>query len=155
MTETTDHAGMRVHPPSVMLFYLVAALILNRFFPFPKMMPSILAGIGVALVFAGLGLAFLAVGEFRRAGTTLDPHGSVKTVVTSGPYQFSRNPIYLGFVCTVIGLPMALGTYWGVALSPLLMLSLYLLVIRYEETYLEGKFGEAYASYRSRVRRWL
>lgn len=155
MTETTDHAKMRVQPPSVMLFYLVAALSLGRFFPFPKMMSSVWAAIGIVLVFAGLGLAFLAVGQFRQAGTPLDPHGSVKTVVTSGPYQFSRNPIYLGFICTVIGLPLTLGTYWGVALSPFLMLSLYLLVIRHEETYLEDKFGETYTSYKSRVRRWL
>ena len=107
------------------------------------------------LVFAGLGFAFSAVSQFGKVRTTLDPHGSVSAIVTSGPYRFSRNPIYLGFVLTLIGLPLALGNAWGVVLSPLLMVSLYRLVIKHEEAYLEGKFKDVYSSYKSRVRRWL
>ena len=93
--------------------------------------------------------------QFGKVRTTLDPHGSVSAVVTSGPYRFSRNPIYLGFVCTLIGLPLALGNIWGAVLSPVLMVSLYQLVIKHEEAYLEEKFKDVYTSYKSRVRRWL
>jgi len=95
------------------------------------------------------------VSQFGRMHTTLDPHGSVSAVVTSGPYRFSRNPIYFGFLCTLIGLPLALGNVWGVVLSPLLMVSMYQLVIKHEEAYLEKKFKDVYTSYKSRVRRWL
>jgi protein-S-isoprenylcysteine O-methyltransferase Ste14 len=90
-----------------------------------------------------------------KVRTTLDPHGSVTEIVTSGPYRFSRNPIYLGFVLLLIGFSFAFRTYWGVLLSPVLTASLYQLVIKHEEAYLEKKFGDRYTSYKSRVRRWL
>ena len=107
------------------------------------------------LCLTGLGFAFSAVNQFAKLHTTLDPHGSVSAIVTSGPYRLSRNPIYLGFVCTLIGLSLALSNYWGVVLSPLFMILLVQLVIKHEEIYLEKKFGDVYTSYKSRVRRWL
>ena len=157
MTEGQDHPNINrnIHPPLVMLGHLLAAFLLNGLSPLPLAFPKFLEWTGYVLVFAGLGFAVSAVGQFGRMHTTLDPHGSVSAVVTSGPYRFSRNPIYLGFVCTLIGLPLALGNYWGAVLSPLLMVLLYRLVIKHEEAYLEEKFKDVYASYKSRVRRWL
>ena len=67
-------------------------------------------------------------------------------IVTSGPYHFSRNPIYLGFVCLLIGFLFIFRSYWGLILSPVLMVSLFQLVIKHEETYLEKKFGDVYTS---------
>ncbi|OGO38980.1 MAG: hypothetical protein A2Z03_03750 [Chloroflexi bacterium RBG_16_56_8] len=116
---------------------------------------QIIRASGIIVVLAGLTLAFLAVRQLTRAHTTLDPHGSVTKIVTDGPYCFSRNPIYLGYVCALIGLPLAMGAFWGAILSPALMLSLDQFVIRYEEAYLEQKFAKVYSDYRSRVRRWL
>ncbi len=157
MTVEQDHPNINrnIHPPLVMLVHLLAAFLLNWFFPLPIAFPKYLEWTGYILVLMGLGLAFSAVNRFAKAHTTLDPHGSVSVLVLEGPYRFSRNPIYLGFVCTLIGLPLALGIYWGAVLSPLLMALLYRLVIRHEEAYLEKKFGEAYAGYKSRVRRWV
>jgi protein-S-isoprenylcysteine O-methyltransferase Ste14 len=157
MAQGQDHPNINrnIHPPILLLFHIVAAFLLNRLLPLPISFPKPLEWAGYILVFIGLGFAFSAVGLFMKIQTTLDPHGSVSAIVTSGPYRFSRNPIYLGFVCTLIGLPLALGNYWGVALSPLLMVLLYRLVIKHEEAYLEKKFGDEYTSYRSRVRRWL
>ena len=90
-----------------------------------------------------------------RANTSLDPHSPVSAVVTRGPYRFSRNPIYLGFICLLIGFPLAFSSFWGLILSPVLILSLNILVIKHEEDYLQRKFGEMYTSYKARVRRWL
>ena len=157
MTEGQDHPNINrnVHPPIVMLIHLLAAFLLNWLLPLPIAFPKFLEWAGYVIVFAGLGFAFSAANWFMKMHTTLDPHGSVSVIVTSGPYRFSRNPIYLGFVCTLIGLPFALGNYWGAVLSPLLMVSLYRLVIKHEEAYLEKKFGDVYTGYKSRVRRWL
>ena len=111
--------------------------------------------IGGLFALLGLMLAFAAVRELAKARTTIDPHGSVSTVVMSGPYQFTRNPIYLGFVCILIGFPMIFGTWWGIVLVTVFILLMNSLVIQYEEAYLEKKFGDVYTNYKSRVRRWL
>ena len=157
MTQGQDHPNINriIHPPILLLIHVLAAFLLNWLLPLPFAFPKILESTGYILVFTGLGFAFSAVSQFGKMHTTLDPHGSVSAIVTSGPYRFSRNPIYLGFVCTLIGLPLALGNYWGAVMSPLLMVSMYYLVIKHEEAYLESKFKDVYISYKSRVRRWL
>lgn len=157
MNERQDHPNINrnVHPPLVMLAHLIAAFLLNWLLPLPFAFPKSFEWAGYILFFGGLGLAVSAVSQFGKVHTTLDPHGSVSAIVTRGPYSFSRNPIYLGFVFTLIGLPLVLGNYWGAVLSPLLMASLHQLVIKHEESYLEKKFGDVYSGYKSRVRRWL
>ena len=77
------------------------------------------------------------------------------TIVRSGPYRLTRNPIYLGMFLGLIGLAIAFNNLWL-----LLMLMPFALVIRYgvvarEEAYLDRKFGDVYRDYRSRIRRWL
>lgn len=155
MTEYKDHAYVKIHPPVLLLMHIVGAFLLNWLLPLPFVFTKPLDWTGFIFVLIGLGFAFSAVSQFGRMRTTLDPHGSVTAIVTSGPYRFSRNPIYLGFVCTLIGLPLALRNYWGVVLSPLLMILMVQLVIKHEEAYLEEKFRDVYTSYKSRVRRWL
>jgi protein-S-isoprenylcysteine O-methyltransferase Ste14 len=93
--------------------------------------------------------------EFQKAQTTLDPHGSTSQLVTSGIYRFSRNPIYLGFLLIVIGLPLYFGLFWGIVMAPVFIFLMNHLVIQHEEMYLERKFKETYTDYRARVRRWL
>ncbi len=150
-----DHANVKIAPPILVLLHLLAAFLLNWLLLLPFPFPKFLVWIGYALVLIGLGLAFSAANLFMRAHTTLDPHSPVSQIVTSGPYRFSRNPIYLGFTCLLIGFPLIFKSYWGLILSPLFMVLITMLVIRYEEAYLEKKFGEVYTSYKSRVGRWL
>ena len=144
-----------VHPPVVALMFIVIAYFLGRFVPLSFSTPSVLRYLGLALTFAGFLLGIGALIEFRKARTTLDPHGSAKQLVTSGIYRFTRNPIYLGFLLMVIGLPLNSGLYWGIILAPFYIFMMDRLIIQHEEVYLERKFGNAYTGYTSRVRRWL
>lgn len=155
MNGNKDHADVKIHPPILLLFHLFAVFILKRLLPLSFAFPNVFVWVGYAFVLVGLSLAFSAVSRFMQAHTTVDPHGSVNTIVTSGPYRFSRNPIYLGFVCMLIGFPFIFRTYWGLILSPLFIILMNMLVIQHEEAYLEKKFGEQYTSFKSRVRRWL
>ena len=155
MNHSIDHARVKVHPPVLLLVHLFLVFLLNRLYPLPLAFPTALTWIGYLLVVSGIGLAFSAVRRFMQAHTTLDPHGSVSMVVTNGPYNFSRNPIYLGFVCLLVGFSFIFKSWWGLSLSPIMMIMLHQLVIRFEEAYLEKKFGEVYTGYKSRVRRWL
>ena len=90
-----------------------------------------------------------------RAGSNVPTRLPTTTIVETGPYRFTRNPIYLGMVLGLIGLAIGFNSFWLlVTLVP------FALVIRYgaitrEEAYLERKFGDVYRRYRARVRRWL
>ena len=144
-----------VHPPVVALLFIVIAYFLGRFVPLPFVVPVALRYTGLALTFVGFLLGIASFIEFRRARTTLDPHGSTKQMVTSGIYRFTRNPIYLGFLLMVIGLPLNSGLIWGIVLAPFYVLLMNRLIIQHEEAYLERKFGNRYTGYTARVRRWL
>jgi protein-S-isoprenylcysteine O-methyltransferase Ste14 len=90
-----------------------------------------------------------------RAGTNVDPREPTTAIVTDGPFRYSRNPLYLSLVLFYLG-----GTLLIDGVAPLIVLVLVLLVlhfgiVRREEQYLEGKFGDVYRAYRARVRRYL
>jgi len=157
MAKEQDHPNISpmVHPPLVAVFFIVLAYFLGRFVPLPFAIPPILQYLGLALTFIGFLLGIGAFMEFRKARTTLDPHGSAKQLVTGGIYRFTRNPIYLGFLLMVIGFPLNTGVVWGLALAPFYMMTMSRLVIEREEAYLERKFKNQYTGYTSRVRRWL
>lgn len=157
LTDSKDHASVKIHPPILLLIHIGIAFLLNWLLPLPipTVIPKVYEWVGYGLVFTGLGFAFLAMNQFRKAHTTLDPHGSVSAVVTDGPYRISRNPIYFGLLCTLIGVPFVFGNFWGMMISPFFIFTINRLVIKHEEAYLEEKFKDVYASYKSRVRRWL
>ena len=152
-----DNAGINknIHPPFVALFYIIITMVLQRVILLPFVIPASLRNAGLALTFIGFMLGVGAFIEFRKARTTLDPHGSVKALVTGGIYKFTRNPIYLGFFLMVIGFPLSFGSLWGILAVPFYVITMNRLVIEKEETYLEKKFKEQYTSYSSRVRRWI
>ena len=157
MSKEQDHPRISpmVHPPIVALMFIVIAYVLGRFVPLSVPAPVMVRYAGLFLTFIGFLLGIGAFLEFRKARTTVDPHGSSKQVVTSGIYRFTRNPIYLGFLLMVIGLPLNSGFYWGIVMAPFYVLLMNRLVIQHEEAYLEKKFGKTYTSYKAQVRRWL
>jgi protein-S-isoprenylcysteine O-methyltransferase Ste14 len=155
MTQYKDHADVKIAPPILTVLHIVAAYLLAGFTPPSLTVPPILENIGFALVVVVFLFGLAAFLELRRARTTLDPHGSVASIVTWGIYRFSRNPIYVGFLLMVIGIPLTSGIYWGAVLAPIFFLLCNKLVIEREEAYLEKKFGDVYTSYKSGIRRWL
>jgi protein-S-isoprenylcysteine O-methyltransferase Ste14 len=90
-----------------------------------------------------------------RAKTTLNPAGPASTLVTGGPFRFTRNPIYLGDTLMYLGLALLFGRRGPLLLLPGVLAALDRGVIRREERYLERRFGRQYRAYRARVRRWL
>jgi protein-S-isoprenylcysteine O-methyltransferase Ste14 len=157
MSAAKDHPDINrnIHPPVVALFYILMAYLLGWLIPLPYIVPALLQNIGFALVIIGFVLGLMAFNEFRKARTTVDPHGSVSQVVTGGIYRFTRNPIYLGFLLMIVGLPLNSGLYWGLLMAPLFVITLNRLVIEREEAYLQNKFKDQFTNYKSRVRRWL
>jgi protein-S-isoprenylcysteine O-methyltransferase Ste14 len=110
---------------------------------------------GAVLTAAGLALTGAAVTTVIRHRTTIVPHHPVTTLLTSGPYRLSRNPMYAGLAIAYAGLTLLTGTWWPAAFAPLVIYAVHRLAIRPEERYLTERFGRAYTDYRARVRRWL
>jgi protein-S-isoprenylcysteine O-methyltransferase Ste14 len=156
MADTTDTAHVIIRPPLAWALAVVGGLALNWLVPLPFLPANQPVGWLGAMVF-GLALALFAwaIVTMTRAGSNVPTNRPTTTIVDSGPYRFTRNPIYLGMFLGLIGLAIAFDTLWL-----LMMLVPFALVIRYgvvarEEAYLERKFGDVYRAYRSRVRRWL
>jgi protein-S-isoprenylcysteine O-methyltransferase Ste14 len=110
---------------------------------------------GAVVAALRLGLAFAGVAAVIRHRTTIVPHHPVATLLTGGPYRLSRNPMYTGLAITHLGLALLFGSWWPLALWPLVIVVVRQLVIRPEEQYLTQRFGQTYTDYQSRVRRWL
>ena len=156
MADTTDTANVIIRPPIAWAVAVLAGLALNWLLPLPFVPAAVLAGWLGAVVFAlALALFVWSIATVTRAGSNVPTNRPTTTIVDSGPYRFTRNPIYLGMVLGLIGLAIAFNSLWL-----LLTLVPFALVIRYgvvarEEAYLERKFGDVYRRYRARVRRWL
>lgn len=90
-----------------------------------------------------------------RAGTTVEPHGTTTRIIATGPFAFSRNPIYIGLSLGYVGVAVAFNALWPLLLLPAVWLVMVKGVIEREEAYLERKFGEVYVDYKRNVRRWL
>ncbi|MXS84658.1 isoprenylcysteine carboxylmethyltransferase family protein [Nitrosomonas sp. HPC101] len=87
--------------------------------------------------------------------TTVNPYKAASNLCTTGPFHYSRNPIYLGDWLIFIGASILLSTWWPLLFTPLIWAILRYGVIRHEEAHLEARFGDAYLDYKTRVRRWL
>src|SRR5262252_4273922 len=156
MDHTTDTAQVLIRPPLALGLALITGLALNWFVPLPLLPADLPAGWLGAIIFClALALFAWAIVTITRAGSNVPTNLPTTTIVESGPYRFTRNPIYLAMFLGLIGLAIAFDNLWL-----LMMLVPFALVIRYgvvarEEAYLERKFGDAYRSYCSRVGRWL
>jgi protein-S-isoprenylcysteine O-methyltransferase Ste14 len=152
-----DSSGVRFPPPALYVLALGAGFLLQRRWPIPVApgLPGAARVTGVVLFLSGAGLAASGVLTFRRAGTSPNPTRPTRALTAAGPYRFTRNPMYLGLALASAGVAVAFNAFWPlpfVAVAAALMVPL---VIAREERYLEGKFGDEYRQYRSRVRRWL
>ncbi len=114
-----------------------------------------LIAVGVAVV--GVVIAALGVITFRRAKTTVNPldPGSASSLVVTGIYRRTRNPMYLGVLLVLFGWGLWLANALALPVAAGFILLLNRLQIQPEERILTERFGAAYTDYRSRVRRWL
>lgn len=142
-------------PPVLLVIALVAAFGVDRVIPLPLIIGFPGAFVGVLLIILALALDVWAMMTFRSAQTTILPHEGTAQLVTNGPFQFSRNPIYVGNVLILVGAGLVAGSAWPLLFAPLLALAVQKLAIEREEAHLAAKFGAAWRSYAERVRRWV
>lgn len=156
--ERPTSPGVWFPPPTLFVVGFLLALALDRWvfsIRFGGASRPTLVVTGWLLIAAGLSVLLWAMLTFTVARTAILPSRPARTIVATGPFRFSRNPMYIGLSSIYIGLSLLMGMVWPLVLLPLVLLSLHALVIRREERYLDDAFGEEYAAYRARVRRWL
>jgi protein-S-isoprenylcysteine O-methyltransferase Ste14 len=110
---------------------------------------------GVTAIAIGFGVLMWAWGLFRKSGTSTRPTHHATALVTSGPFRFSRNPMYLAIVIMLLGIAAWVGSL-PMLIAPVGFFAFTSLVfIPYEERRLRETFGAAYLSFTQRVRRWI
>ncbi|MBB5518781.1 methyltransferase family protein [Amphiplicatus metriothermophilus] len=154
--EEDEGPKVRVHPPTVMFAALVAGFLVRLYAGGSLPLPRALAeGLGGFLIILALGILMAATRAFNEAGETLQPNTPSKRLLTEGPYRFSRNPVYLAMMIFGAGFGIATSNVWIVLTTALAGVILHFFAIKPEEAYLERRFGDAFAEYRRRVRRWI
>jgi protein-S-isoprenylcysteine O-methyltransferase Ste14 len=142
-------------PPFWMVLCLALAWLLDRYAPLwsPELPALGLLGRGIALL--GLAMILWPVTQFFLAHTGLVPFSKATTLVTSGLYRFTRNPMYLGMTLILLGGALVFGSLGALLPLPLFVAIIQRRFILGEERFLESTFGDDYRAYRERVRRWI
>ena len=123
--------------------------------PLPFLPGTLVVPLGVPLVAVAIALFSYSVAKFRAAGTPVPARKPTTVIVRTGPYRFSRNPIYLAFSVFQLGIAIWANSVWLLATLVGAVALVHYVVIRREEQYLERKFGAQYLDYKASVRRWL
>lgn len=145
-------------PPLICAAAIAASAVLDIVYPLPWI-PEPLAGmllaLGWVLIAAVVAIDVAAMRALSAARTTIMPHRAAEHLVTSGPYSFSRNPIYVGYAMLVIGIGLVTGIAWFVLFAVISSFLIRKLAIEPEERHLEQRFGKKFRDYAKRVRRWV
>ena len=158
MTPTMSSPGVRFPPPTIFAAGFFVGWLLDRrvrALPLSGLLGTVGEIIGIVLVVVGLGLTFWGLATFHAARTAIMPNRGASRLVFSGPYRFTRNPMYTGITIAYVGGAAVVDSAWPLLLLPIVLALLIRLVIRREERYLSEAFGDAYTAYKTRVKRWL
>ncbi len=154
-TAQNDNAGVITIPPFIHIGFLALAIGLHYVWPIDMLPAPWQYILPTLLVLIAVYLGKQSVPEFKKTGTTLDVRTPTTAIITSGAYQYTRNPIYLGMAILHIAIGILIDNLWAVLTVIPAMIVMTEGVIKREEKYLEGKFGDSYRNYKSQVRRWL
>jgi len=142
-------------PPTLLVASVTAMAGLHLLLPGPRWLASPWRWLGVAPIALGVVWNLWADRLFKRHRTTVKPHRAPTSLVCSGPFRISRNPMYVGMVAIAAGVAVLLGT-----VAPLIVLAAFTGILAgkfvpMEEQAMAEAFGDAWDDYRRRVRRWL
>jgi protein-S-isoprenylcysteine O-methyltransferase Ste14 len=148
-------AGKKVLP----LTYLLIAIVVMAAFHFVLPIIQVILGlwqlIGLLPLAGGIGLNLMADRALHQANSTVKPFEASTTLITTGVFQISRHPMYLGFVLILIGLAVLLGSLTPYLVIPIFAILMDRVFIQIEERMLAEQFGQTWLAYKARIRRWI
>ncbi len=142
-------------PPYLFGSFVLAGVVLDFAFPLPFLGPNAAFIGGLVLLLASGLLARAALRAMKEEKTSINVYRATTVLVTSGPFRYSRNPIYVSLALLYLAVSAFLNSLWLVALFFPLMGVVTCGLIRKEERYLEEIFGARYRNYKAKVRRWI
>ena len=145
-------------PPVAQVIITGAAMVgVSKIMPALKFSFSGSTALGIGLGIIGLSSGIMGVMQFKKAQTTPNPQALEKasSLVTSGIYQYTRNPMYLGLTLILLGWALYLSHFLAFILIPIFVMYIARFQIQPEERMMAKKFGKAYQAYISKVRRWF
>lgn len=148
-------AGIGAPPPVLFFIPLALGLLMGRGAATDARGSAYARGAGIASIVSGLCIGAATVAAIRGVGSNVDPYKPTTALATSGVFQFSRNPAYVGASAIYLGIALANRSLPALALLPISLALVDHLVVDREENYLERRFGAEYRAYRARVARWF
>ena len=143
-------------PPRLYLIAFTVSVILHLVHPVTVTDQTLYRmAIGVTLLVINAILVRWAFVAMRTAQTSPHPYESSTALVVTGPFKFSRNPVYVAMTGLYFAAALIINSLWPLLLLLPLMVTMHVGVVLREESYLEQRFGAVYAAYKMRVRRWL
>jgi protein-S-isoprenylcysteine O-methyltransferase Ste14 len=155
MNQRIEHPQLVVNPFVIYIGMAVVAVVLQLLVPLPFVSRQTAGIAGVVIMVINLVIGLPAVRGMLKAKTSPNPNHASTSLVLSGPYRFSRNPMYIGLTLLFAGLMIFFRLPWGILFSPVVIWLITIWVIRPEELYLEHKFGGEYLEYKKSVHRWI
>lgn len=155
MEHSKDSPDVVSCPPLVFFGALGLGLVLDWLIPLHLFVARFWYLVGLIFGLLGTTTALWCVLTLHRAGTTVQPGNPVNALVTSGPFRYSRNPMYVAMTIIYLGVSLYMDTAWPfIMLGPALVM-VYRKIILREEQFLENRFGDNYRNYKKQVRRWI
>ncbi|MCZ8146381.1 MAG: isoprenylcysteine carboxylmethyltransferase family protein [Roseomonas sp.] len=143
-------------PPILFGAAAIAAVVLGMMVPGPEWLRApVWAVLGWVLLLAGLALDIAAMATMSRQRANILPHRAATALVTTGPFAWSRNPIYLGNTIAMTGAALAFANPWFLPAALLAAGAVTHLAIRREAAHLAARFGAAWEAYSQRTARWF
>ena len=148
---------LKIPPPVYAIGIGLLMWLANQYIPIAHWIPTPWNQLGIAIIVIALSFDLWSLWLFFKSRTTPNPMKPANTnsLVISGLYKFSRNPMYVGLLTVLLGYAIWLGSLTPFLLLPLFVYVITIMQIIPEEAVLEKKFGQEYLDYKSRVKRWL
>ena len=144
-----------VHPTAFLLLWAALGLGLQRVAPLGVPDAPLVTATATAVTLLGVLVFVWCLAVCARHHTTLEHRRPTTALVTTGPFRWSRNPMYVALTAVLLGLSVEYDNAWWVGGAVLFALAVHRFTVLREERYLEALFGDDYRRYRQRVRRWL
>ena len=145
----------RLYPPHYLVLSILSIVGIDSLLQMPFVSSAIALFGGLLFLLSGIVLAASAARLFSKANTGIVPFSESTKLVVIGAYRFTRNPMYLGMFFCLIGVTLLVNNVLG-----LLVLLLFFFIIRQkfvlkEEVQMQETFGDDYAQFKARIRRWI